>query len=125
MNENYEQDLKFIIPINYNEPGNVLLGLLNTKRLIQCIPMAVPIAITFLLRIQIWAKVILTVIWVIITIFGIVGYKEMGLVEFSIMLFRYIRSDKDYSMKRLEGKRNAKKRKERRKYQKTEKKQKK
>jgi len=125
MNENYEQDLKFIIPINYNEPGNVLLGLLNTKRLIQCIPMAVPIAITFLLRIQIWAKVILTVIWVIITIFGIVGYKEMGLVEFTIMLFRYIRSDKDYSMKRLEGKRNAKKRKERRKYQKTEKKQKK
>lgn len=125
MNENYEQDLKFIIPINYNEPGNVLLGLLNTKRLIQCIPMAVPIAITFLLRIQIWAKVILTVIWVIITIFGVVGYKEMGLVEFSIMLFRYIRSDKDYSMKRLEGKRNAKKRKERRKYQKTEKKQKK
>ena len=117
MNENYEQELKFIIPVNYNEPGNVLLGLLNTKRLIQCIPMLAPIALTLLAPLEIWAKFILMLIWIGITLFGIVGYKGMGLVEFLLMVFKYVNSSKDFSMRRLEVTNNATKRKERRKYQ--------
>lgn len=103
---NEELDVtQFLIPYNYDTPSNILLGMINPGRLIQAVLFAAPfIFVAVMFPFILIVRIILFMLAAFLFLFGLVGWKEMGLFQFFKILFAWIKTPKKFSMRRVEVK---------------------